>query len=56
MSLNSSGRRSAAEVFRDRFCPGLNVQLFINVPEVGANGVDADVELVADLLVGQPLG
>jgi len=27
------------------------VQLFINVPEVGANGVDADVELVADLLV-----
>jgi len=52
----ASSRRSASEVFRDCFGPRLDVQLLINVPEMSADGVDADIELVTDLLISQPFG
>ena len=43
----------AAEVFRDGFGSRLDMQFLVNVPEMGADGVDADAEFVADLLVRQ---
>ncbi len=32
------------------------MQFFVDAPEVGADGVDADVELVGNLFVGEALG
>lgn len=43
-------------VFSDRLGGGLNVQLFINSPDIGANRVNADIQMIGGLLVRHPLG
>jgi hypothetical protein len=39
---DTSRAKSASQVFRNSFCPRLDVQLLINVPEMSADGVDTD--------------
>jgi hypothetical protein len=46
---------SVLQVLGHGFRPGLDVELFIDTPQVGADGGHADAHLVGDLLVGQPL-
>jgi len=45
-----------AQILRDRLGARLDVQFFVNTPEVSANGINADVQLIGNLLVGKPLG
>ena len=40
-----------AKIFCDGFGSRLDMKLLVNVPEVGAYGVNANVELVGDLFV-----
>ena len=54
LSSDALGRRSKTKIFGNCLRSRLDMQLFVNVPEVGADGVDANAELVADLLVCQP--
>ena len=49
-------RQSKAQIFGDGFGARLDVQFFVNAPEISADGINADVQLVGDLFVSQPLG
>ena len=49
-------RNSEAEIFRDCFRSRLDAQLLVIVPDMGADGVDADSQPVPDLLASHPLG
>ena len=44
-----------AQILRDCFGARLDVKLFINAAKVRANGIDADVQLIGDLFVSEPL-
>jgi hypothetical protein len=39
---DTSRAKSASQIFRNSFCPRLDVQFLINVPEMRADGVDTN--------------
>lgn len=43
-------------VFGNRFGSGLHMQLFVNAPDIGADGVNADAQMLGGLLVGHSFG
>ncbi len=47
---------SLAQIFGDRLGARLDVQFFVDAPEICADGVDANAQLVGDLFVSKPLG
>ena len=47
---------SRAEILSDGLGAGLDMQLFVNAAQIGANGINADAQLVGDLFIGQPFG
>ena len=51
----TAGSHLPPEILRCRLHPGMDLQLLINARDVIAHRVDADVQSVADLLVGKTL-
>jgi hypothetical protein len=47
--------KSVAHIFGDRFGTRLDVKLFIDAFEIGADGINADSQLIGNLLIGYPL-
>ena len=46
---------SAAQRLGNRLCPGANVKLFVNPPDVSANRFEADPQFVRNLLIHESL-